>query len=237
MEVNAALERVRAICLALPEATEKIAWGEPTWRAGKIFVMFSNHHHGDPHVAIWCNAAEGVQEALVRADPKHFFRPPYVGPGGWVGVRLDTGLDWSVVASVIKDAYRVTAPARLVRQLDEGARKRFQATLIDGHKGLAFELPFDPGRKDVSGTLNGVPFDSVVVRRAKKLWVLVEKELAEGAKAGDGDTIDVVLWSAAATPRPAAPSRSAPDRGRPAARPRRRSGPSGSSPGNASRSR
>ncbi len=250
--MKAALDRVREICLALPETTEKIAWGAPTFRVGKIFVMVADHHHGDAHLAIWCNAAEGVQESLISADPKHFFRPPYVGPGGWVGVRLDTGLDWYVIASVIKDAYRVTAPARLSKQLDEGARKRFKATLIDGHKGLAFEVPFDPGRKEVSGMLNGVPFDSIVVRRAKKIWVLVENELAAGAKAAAGDEVDVILSVSEGSRRrrsfagaqdddgstpPPEPSLSAPDRGRPAARPRRRSGRSGSSPGSASRSR
>ena len=184
---------MRAICLALPEATEKIAWGEPTWRVGKIFAMFNTHHHGDPHLSVVLNAAEGVQESLVRAEPKHFYRPPYVGGAGWIGVRLDTGLDWNVVASLIKDAWRVTAPKKLARQLDEGSRRRFKATLIDGHKGLAFEVPFDPGRKDVSGMLNGVPFDSLVARRAKKFWVLVEKDLAAGARAGEGDDVDIVL--------------------------------------------
>ena len=114
------LERVREICLALPCTTEKIAWGEPTWRVGKIFVMFNTYHHGDPHLSIVCNAEEGVQESLVRAEPKHFYRPPYVGGAGWIGVRLDTGLDWDIVASLIKAAYRVTAPKRALKQLDEG---------------------------------------------------------------------------------------------------------------------
>jgi len=116
------IDRVRAICLALPEATEKIAWGEPTWRVGKIFAMFNTHHHGDPHLSVVLNAEEGVQESLVGAKPKHFYRPPYVGGAGWIGVRLDTGLDWGVVESLIRAAWRVTAPRRLVKRLDEGAR-------------------------------------------------------------------------------------------------------------------
>ena len=113
------LDRVRAICLALPEATEKIAWGEPTWRVGKIFAMFNTHHHGDPHLSVVLNAEEGVQESLVRAKPKHFYRPPYVGGAGWIGVPLDTGLDWGVVESLIRAAWRVTAPRRLVKRLDD----------------------------------------------------------------------------------------------------------------------
>lgn len=112
------LDRVRAICMALPEATEKIAWGEPTWRAGKIFAMMSTYHHGDAHISVLCPAEEGVQEALVKADPKHFYRPPYVGPSGWIGIRLDTGLDWKVVESFVKQAYRMIAPKRLVKRLD-----------------------------------------------------------------------------------------------------------------------
>jgi len=117
------IERVRAICLALPEATEKIAWGEPTWRVGKIFAMFNTYHHGDPHLSVVLNAEDGVQESLVRAQPKHFYRPPYVGGAGWIGVRLDTGLDWNIVASLIKDAYRVTAPKKLLRRLEESSSR------------------------------------------------------------------------------------------------------------------
>jgi hypothetical protein len=199
--VKTPLERVRAICLALPSATEKIAWGEPTWRAGKIFAMMSTYHHGDPHISVLVPAEHGVQESLIRADPKHFFRPPYVGPSGWVGVRLDTGLEWDVVASLIKDAYRIIAPAKLVRRLEESARRRFKATLADGHKGLAVEVPFDPGRKEVSGMLNGIPFDSTIVRRAKKFWLLVEGDLAAAARIGEGDEVDVVLDVAPPTRR------------------------------------
>ena len=110
----ALLARVRKICLALPEATEKVAWGAPTFRVkNKLFVMFANDHHGDGRIAIWCNAPEGAQEALVSAEPRHFFVPPYVGPGGWIGVRLDTGLDWKSVGALIEQAYRKTAPPRL----------------------------------------------------------------------------------------------------------------------------
>lgn len=188
-----AIDRVRAICLALPEATEKIAWGEPTWRVGKIFAMLSNHHHGDAHLSVWCKAADGVQESLVRAEPKHFYRPPYVGPSGWIGIRLDTGLDWNVVASLIKDSYRLAAPKKLLKRLEESTRRRFKATLVDGHKGFAVEVPFDPGRKEISGMLNGIPFDATIARRAKKVWLRVEKDLAAAAQLGEGDEAEVVL--------------------------------------------
>ena len=111
---KATLQRVRRICLDLPEATEKIAWGAPTFRVrNKLFVMFMNNHHGDGRVAIWCHAPAGAQQTLVAAEPRHYFVPPYVGPGGWLGVRLDQGIDWSIVGSLIAEAYAQVAPKRL----------------------------------------------------------------------------------------------------------------------------
>ena len=89
------LSKLRTLCLALPEAAEKIAWGEPTFRVrDKIFAMYDNNHHEAGHIAVWCKAPPGVQEILVNADPKKFFRPPYVGHKGWIGVRLDRHVDW-----------------------------------------------------------------------------------------------------------------------------------------------
>lgn len=120
----AAIERLRRICMGLPEATEKIAWGEPTWRAGKIFAQLDTHHHGADHVAVWLPAAAGVQEELVEADPRHFFRPPYVGPKGWIGVRIDNKPDWKTVASLVADAYRQVAPTRLQAALDTAQRSK-----------------------------------------------------------------------------------------------------------------
>src|SRR5262249_27467744 len=91
--VAAALAKIRPACLALPGTEEKVAWGSPTFRVdGRLFVMFLDNHHGDGRLAIWCNAAPGAQEAFVAADPKRYFIPPYVGPAGWLGVRLDRGL-------------------------------------------------------------------------------------------------------------------------------------------------
>lgn len=119
---RAAVERLRKMCLALPGATEKIAWGEPTWRAGRIFAQMDTHHHGADHVAVWLPARPGVQEALVAEDPGRFFRPPYVGQNGWVGVRIDRRPDWGIVAGLVRDAYRVVAPPRLVAQLDASPR-------------------------------------------------------------------------------------------------------------------
>ncbi len=115
----ATLERVRAVCLALPETEEKEAWGMPTFRVrGKLFAHFANDHHGDGRVALWLKAAEGAQELLVEAAPERFFVPPYMGPRGWVGVRVDGEVDWEEVAALVEEAWRLIAPKRVVAALD-----------------------------------------------------------------------------------------------------------------------
>ena len=108
--------------MALPEAVEKISHGEPTWFAGKgkVFAMLDNHHHGAKHLSVWLPAPLGAQEALVWRDPKRYFRPPYVGPKGWVGVVLDTKPDWPVVEELVEESYRLVAQRRLVRRLESG---------------------------------------------------------------------------------------------------------------------
>lgn len=108
------VERLRAICLALPETTEKVAWGEPTWRVrGRLFAQLDDHHHGADHLAVWLPAPLGEQEAMIFTDPARFFRPPYVGLRGWVGVRIDRRPDWALVARLVEQAYWQVAPPRL----------------------------------------------------------------------------------------------------------------------------
>jgi predicted DNA-binding protein (MmcQ/YjbR family) len=108
------VERLRAICLALPDTTEKVAWGEPTWRVrGRLFAQLDNHHHGAEHLAVWLPAPLGEQESMIFLDPVRFFRPPYVGQRGWVGVRIDRRPNWTLIAAVVKQAYQVVAPSRL----------------------------------------------------------------------------------------------------------------------------
>jgi hypothetical protein len=110
------IARLREICLALPEAIEKEAWGEATFRVGgKMFAMTDDNHHNSGHVSVWCKAPLMVQEILVNSDPKRFFKPPYVGHKGWVGVRLDVKVvDWDELANIVADSYRMTAPKRLL---------------------------------------------------------------------------------------------------------------------------
>jgi hypothetical protein len=111
--------RLRAICLALPDANERLSHGEPTWFAGKgkAFAMLDDHHHGAAHLSVWLPAGLGAQEALIESDPRRYFRPPYVGGQGWVGVVLDTKPDWAVVAWLVEQAFRLVAGARLVARL------------------------------------------------------------------------------------------------------------------------
>jgi len=109
------LSRLRPICLALPEAEERETWGEPTFRVrDKIFCM---HRTDTGEPALWCKAPPGSQAILVGADPRRFFVPPYVGPKGWVGMRLDGKVDWREVALLVARSYRMTAPKRLVQRL------------------------------------------------------------------------------------------------------------------------
>jgi hypothetical protein len=113
------LPRLRSLCLALPEVTEKLSHGEPTWFVRRTFVMYANHHHDD-RLAFWCAAPPGAQEELVATDPERFFRPPYVGHRGWLGVYLDVEVDWAEIGEIVLDAYRTVAPRKLVAQLDVG---------------------------------------------------------------------------------------------------------------------
>jgi len=110
-----ALERVRELCLALPETSERPSHGAPSFfiRDKRCFVMYHDNHHDDGRLALWCAAPEGMQHALVDAAPEHYFVPPYVGHRGWLGVRLDRHLDWEEIAGVIEDAWLTIAPKRL----------------------------------------------------------------------------------------------------------------------------
>jgi hypothetical protein len=118
------LERLRKLCLALPETSERPSHGAPTFfvREKRSFLMVLTDHHGDGRFAIWCAAGEGMQQMLVEADPERFFVPPYVGYRGWLGFRLDRDLDWNELAGIVEDAYAEVAPAKLVEAAAAQAR-------------------------------------------------------------------------------------------------------------------
>ena len=114
------VESLRRICSALPAVEERLSHGEPTWfvQGKKSFVMLDDHHHGAVHLGFWCAAPPGVQAELVEQEPDRFFRPPYVGGRGWLGVRIDHEVDWDEIARICADAYRQIAPKRLIAELD-----------------------------------------------------------------------------------------------------------------------
>ncbi|MDQ6717633.1 MAG: MmcQ/YjbR family DNA-binding protein [Gemmatimonadota bacterium] len=116
------LAQLRKICLALPEAHEVEAWGAPTFRVkNKIFAMYggdsSSHHSGRP--GVWIKSKHTVQEIVLHSAPTKYFKPPYVGPGGWTGAYLDKKPDWKTISALLLDAYRQTAPKKLLVKLDD----------------------------------------------------------------------------------------------------------------------
>jgi hypothetical protein len=145
------IQRVRQICNTLPETTEKISHGEPTWFVRKkVFAMFSNNHHNDGHVAVTVPAAIGIQAALIKASPEKFYKPPYVGVRGWIGIELDRVSDEDL-AMHIKEARKLIAPPKL--QAETPAESDKSETLPTTRDEYVIS----------SGKSNGVN-----VRRAKK---------------------------------------------------------------------
>jgi predicted DNA-binding protein (MmcQ/YjbR family) len=116
-EDDSALNTLRSMCLALPEASEEGGVGNPTFKVrGKIFAM---RHQVDGRMSVWLKAPPGAQSALIHTSPQIFFVPPYVGHHGWVGAWLDANLDWDHIGELIEESYRMTAPKRLSAQLDQ----------------------------------------------------------------------------------------------------------------------
>ena len=113
------LKRVRRICLALPETTERLSHGEPTFFVRKkVFAMFSNNHHSDGHIAVMVPTPPGMQAVLIEDSPEKFYKPPYVGVRGWVGMWLDDNPDWDRVELLVEEAWRCIAGPRLIKEWD-----------------------------------------------------------------------------------------------------------------------
>jgi hypothetical protein len=111
------LGRVRQLCLKLPEVTEKLSHGEPTFFVRKkVFAMFANNHHSDGRIAVWCPVPPGYQPVLLEAAPEKFFHPPYVGVRGWIGIHLDR-VDDEELASHLREAWRMIAPKKLAAEV------------------------------------------------------------------------------------------------------------------------
>jgi len=112
-------EGIRAICMSLPGVTERLSHGAPAFFAGKQFLMlWLDGHHDHRFAHMWCAAPTGVQDELVTTEPDRFFRPPYVGGRGWIGVRLDGDIDWEEITVVCEVAFRTVAPKKLRETLD-----------------------------------------------------------------------------------------------------------------------
>jgi len=118
----AAVERLRRICLALPETAEVEAWGEPTFRVkGKIFAMHatSGTHHSPERPAVWILSVSVEQDFVVRARPDRYFKPPYVGPSGWIGAWLDQNPPWNEIEELLRDGWRRRAPKKIAALLGD----------------------------------------------------------------------------------------------------------------------
>ena len=113
------ITRVRAVCLALPEVTERLSHGAPTFfiRDKTTFATVWDNHHGDGKLGLICSAPPGVQAELVAEEPDRFYVPAYVGHRGWIGVRLDRAVDWDEIGHILEDAYLQVAPKRLAALL------------------------------------------------------------------------------------------------------------------------
>lgn len=120
-DVEHATQCLRGICEGLPEMTERLSHGSVTLfvRGKRTVAYLTDDHHGDGRLALVCAAPPGVQAEVVANEPDRFFRPPYVGHRGWIGLRLDVDPNWEEVAAVVRESYRCVAPKTLVRQLDD----------------------------------------------------------------------------------------------------------------------
>jgi hypothetical protein len=117
-----AIGRLRKICLALPETAEVEAWGEPTFRVkGKIFAMHASdgNHHGAGRPAVWILSVGLEQDLVVRARPDRYFKPPYVGPSGWIGAWLDRNPPWGEIEELLRDGWRRRAPKKVAALIGE----------------------------------------------------------------------------------------------------------------------
>jgi predicted DNA-binding protein (MmcQ/YjbR family) len=135
-------QAVREACLWLPEAQEFLSHGSPNFRVrGKTFATYVVNHHGDGRVALWLNARPGSQELHVRAEPEHFFVPPYVGPRGWLGVVLDGGIDWNRVAALVREGYEKVAPPQLRGGIGKTPRLKAPVKGLAPHQIDPFKSP------------------------------------------------------------------------------------------------
>jgi len=119
---KALFEQIQKRCLALPGTSERLSHGTPTFYINekRSFVQYWVNHHNDGRVALWASAADGIQSILIESNPEIYFRPPYVGHLGWVGLRLDRDAPWSEISGIIEDAYLNRAPKKYKEMIKKG---------------------------------------------------------------------------------------------------------------------
>ena len=171
---------IRKQCLAFPETEELLSHGAPNFRVrgGKIFSTYAANHHGDGRIALWLNVPQGVQADYVRAEPKHFFVPQYVGPQGWLGMRLDQGIAWPRVAQIIRMAYDRVAPPRLTNAMKKtpivaAPKRRITVADIDPKNSPRGQKIMAAMRKvclALPDTSEGLQFGQPVWRAGKKVF-------------------------------------------------------------------
>ena len=115
-------EKLAAICMAMPNCVREDKGSHAAFSVSKkVFVYYLNDHHGDGIVSFCCKVLAGENEQLIAANPQKFYMPAYVGPRGWVALRLDRRtLDWSEVKELVRCSYALTAPRRLARIVETG---------------------------------------------------------------------------------------------------------------------
>lgn len=172
--------RVRQLCMAFPEAEEFASHGMLNYRvrAGKTFATYAVNHHGDGRIALWLHTPDGMQDAYVHAEPKHFFVPQYVGPSGWLGARLDTGLAWKRVAQAVRAAFEHVAPEKVRSRLKAtpsvpAPRRRITVADVDPKNSPRGKRILASMRKiclALPATSEGLQFGHTVWRAGKKVF-------------------------------------------------------------------
>jgi hypothetical protein len=170
---------VREVCLSFPETEEVLSHGSPDFRVrGKNFATYVINHHGDGHVALWLRSPPGAQQLYVEMEPEYYFVPPYVGPKGWLGVELNTGLSWQTIATRVREAYDEVAPASILNAAGEtiaikGKVKPLTAEEIDPFvrkRAKAILEKLDPLCLALPETSRGTQFGSPVWKAGKKTF-------------------------------------------------------------------
>jgi predicted DNA-binding protein (MmcQ/YjbR family) len=167
-------DAVREVCLSLPEAEEVASHGSPDFRVcGKTFATYVINHHGDGHVALWLRSPPGAQQLYTEMEPELYFVPPYVGPKGWLGLELNTGVSWGTVVARVREAYEEIAPGALIRQMGP-------AVDIEGEVALLSAEQVDPFLRS----------------RARRMLARLEKLARSLPETTPGDQFGDPVWKA-----------------------------------------